>query len=86
MSDKPKGPPKWYNPNRLLVALVDGPRAGQWFYADRWENERRLAEFNGEVGSGRTLGYVETEQVEVHPQDMGREDVQITGTVWRWEG
>jgi hypothetical protein len=28
--------PVWYDPQRPLVVMVDGPRAGAWYYADEW--------------------------------------------------
>lgn len=28
--------PSWYDPERPLVTMVDGPRAGAWYYADWW--------------------------------------------------
>lgn len=29
--------PRWYDPRRPLVACVDGPRSGAWYYADAFD-------------------------------------------------
>lgn len=79
--DRRNGPPAWYTPGRDLVTFANGPRVGEWAYADHFRELRRLAELNGEnPATGRTLGYVPVRgETTTHPQDD-----RITGHVLAW--
>lgn len=67
-----------------MVTFVDGPRVGEWAYADTWEQWRRLARRDGESKSkGRTLAYVEDTDRAPVPHRL---DSRVTATPWRWDG
>jgi len=68
-----------------LVAVVNGPLAGQWFHAVDWLERRQAAENMGHTAqhpAGTALGY--------RPKP-GRADVDhptyagVVGRAWRWQ-
>lgn len=64
---------------RELVACVDGPRAGAWYFLDWWKTQREIAlRFGGETPyKGSVLGYV-AQGVVPHPRNAGVEGHALT--------
>lgn len=63
-----------------LVVCLDGPRAGAWYSIKFWLEARQTAVHNGETThTGRTLGYVRTNQKEPH-----RLNSKVLGHILAW--
>lgn len=67
-----------------LVACVDGPMAGAWYYSDDWQEKRAIAERMRpvEVQPSAVLGYVPTGQYIRHPW----EEACPPAAAWRYVG
>lgn len=65
---------------RELVACVDGPRAGAWYFLDNWLDRRRIAleHDHNTAWTGSTLGYV-VQGMTPHPRN---DQVQGHRLVW----
>jgi hypothetical protein len=69
-----------------LVAVVDGPLRGRWYYESDWEGSRNAAERMAryrqpDVPPSDYLGYAPTDDYEPHPTGK-----YPPGRAWRWKG
>jgi hypothetical protein len=67
-----------------LVACIDGPLAGAWYYSDDWQEKRAIAERMRpyEARPSLVLGYVATGRYIRHPWE---ENVP-PAAAWRYAG